>query len=121
MFQLPTAQAPLRFVAAPAWVKSVVVPPLWTMEMRKKSALEELDPWARYQDIDRVRVPVAGSAIDGDRMLVLPPSMSKSPAPDPASRPVTRSLTPDTVVPSCLVPLEVVAAGSPRSHAPVVA
>src|SRR4029078_3767871 len=39
----------------------------------------------------------------------------------PASRPVLRSLVPLTVVPNCFVPLEVVAAGSPRSHAPVVA
>ena len=36
----------------------------------------------------------------------------------PARRPVTRSLLPLTVVPSCLVPLDVVASGSPRSHAP---
>ena len=66
-------------------------------------------------------MPVAGSAMAGERMVVVPPSMSKSPAAAPARRPVTRSLTPLTVVPSCLAPPEVVAAGSPRSHRPVVA
>src|SRR5262245_54973866 len=121
MFQMPTAQVPLRLAAAPAWVNSVVVPALWTMAIRKKSALDELDPCARYHDRDRLRVPVEGSVMAGERMLVVPPSMSKLPAPVPASRPVTRSLTPETVVPSCLAPLEVVASGSPRSHAPVVA
>ena len=30
-------------------------------------------------------------------------------------------MTPETVVPSCLVPAEVVVSGSPRSHSPVVA
>ena len=40
----------------------------------------------------------------------------------PARRPVTRSLLPLTVVPIWrAVPAEVVAAGSPRSHAPEVA
>ena len=39
----------------------------------------------------------------------------------PASLPVTRSLTPLTVVPSCFAPLDVVAAGSPRSQRPSVA
>src|SRR5688572_8527222 len=57
----------------------------------------------------------------GERTLDAPPSRSYVPAEVPASRPVTRSLTPLTVVPSCFAPLEVVAAGSPRSHAPVVA
>jgi hypothetical protein len=33
----------------------------------------------------------------------------------------TRALTPEIVVPSCLVPPEVVVAGSPRSHLSVVA
>ena len=65
MFQVPVAQAPLRLVAAPAWVNSVVVPPLWTMETRKKSALDELEPWARYHDSDSVSVPVAGRVIGG--------------------------------------------------------
>jgi hypothetical protein len=37
---------------------------------------EELLPWARYQDSDRPRVPVAGSVIAGERTLVAPPSMS---------------------------------------------
>ena len=91
------------------------------MRTRRKSALDELLPCARYQDSDSVSVPVDGSVICGDRIEVTPPSMSNSPALAPASRPVTRSLTPLTVVPSCLVPLELVAAGSPRSHCPVVA
>src|SRR5262249_55112215 len=47
--------------------------------------------------------------------------MSLAPAEAPASRPVTRRLTPLTVVPSCLGPLEKVASGTPRSHSPVVA
>ena len=60
--------------------------------------------------------------IGGDLMDVVPPSMSLVPAPDaPASAPVTRSLTPLTVVPSCLVPLEVVVSGLARAHCPVVA
>src|SRR3712207_648998 len=57
----------------------------------------------------------------GDRIVVTPPSMSWSPAAAPASRPVTRSLTPLKALPSCFVPLDVVASGSPRSHRPVVA
>jgi hypothetical protein len=64
---------------------------------------------------------VDGIEISGDRTEVTPPSMSNAPALDPASRPVTRSLLPLTVVPSCLAPLEVVGSGSPRSHWPVVA
>ena len=111
----------MRLTAAPAWLNSCVVPPLWTMETRKKSADDEFEPWARYHDRDRFSVPVLGSVIAGERMDVVPPSISNSPAEAPASRPVTRSLTPETVVPSCLVPLEVVVAGSPRSQAPVVA
>src|SRR3954462_3919293 len=59
---------------------------------------------------------MAGERIDG-----MPPSMSFTPALDPASRAVTRSLLPLTVVPTCFVPLESVASGSPRSHAPVAA
>ena len=51
MFQVPVVQAPLRLVAAPAWLNSCVVPPLWTTLTRKKSALEALLPWARYQDM----------------------------------------------------------------------
>jgi hypothetical protein len=121
MLQVPTPQAPLRSVAAPAWVNSVVVPPLWMMDTRKKSADEEFEPWARYHDRDTFRVPVDGKRMAGERTLVMPPSISKLPAPVPASRPVTRSFTPETVVPSCLVPLDVVVCGSPRSHAPVVA
>src|SRR6266540_591691 len=54
-------------------------------------------------------------------MDVTPLSMSLVPTEAPASRPVTRSLTPLTVVPSCMVPPEVVVSGSPRSHCPVVA
>src|SRR5262245_24412291 len=55
-------------------------------------------------------------------MDVTPPSMSLVPAPAaPKSGPVTRSLTPLTVVPSCLVPLEVVVSGLARAHCPVVA
>jgi len=59
--------------------------------------------------------------IAGDRMLVTSPSMSWVPASVPASRLVTRSLVPETVVPSCLTPDELVCCGSPRSHWPVVA
>ncbi len=98
-----------------------MVPPLCTTLTRKKSAEDEFEPCARYQDSESVSVPVAGSVIAGDRTLVMPPSMSKSPAAAPAAAPVTRSLVPLTVVPSCLAPLEVVAAGSPRTHWPVVA
>src|SRR5262245_7841974 len=55
-------------------------------------------------------------------MDVTPLSMSLAPTEAPASRPVTRSLTPLTVVPSCIErPLEEVGSGSPRSHCPVVA
>ena len=54
-------------------------------------------------------------------MDVTPPSMSLAPAEAPARGPVTRSLTPLTVVPSCLVPLEVVVSGLARAHCPVVA
>src|SRR4051794_5782741 len=57
----------------------------------------------------------------GERTLVVPPSTSFAPALDPASRAVTRSLLPLTVVPSCFAPLESVASGSPRSQAPLVA
>src|ERR1043165_9881572 len=57
----------------------------------------------------------------GERIVVTPPSMSKSPAAAPARAPVTRSFVPENAVPSCLVPLEVVVSGSPRSHRPVVA
>src|SRR5512133_1311451 len=57
----------------------------------------------------------------GERIEVMPPSMSFAPAEEPASLPVTRSLLPLTVVPSCLAPLELTASGSPRSHWPVVA
>src|SRR5690349_24882564 len=57
----------------------------------------------------------------GERTLVVPPSTSLAPALAPASRAVTRSLLPLTVVPSCLGPLESVASGSPRSQAPVTA
>src|SRR4029077_7637716 len=57
----------------------------------------------------------------GDRIEVTPPSTSFTPELAPASRAVTRSFTPLTVVPNCLGPLESVASGSPRSHAPVVA
>src|SRR5689334_12024935 len=100
MFQLPVAQAPLRFVAAPAWLNSCVVTPLWTIETRKKSALEAFDPCARYHDRESVSVPDAGNAMAGERMLVVPPSTSKSPAAVPAAPPVTRSKLPLTVVPS---------------------
>ena len=48
-------------------------------------------------------------------------SMSKLPTLLPASAPVTRSLLPETVVPSCLMPLELVSSGLARSHWPVVA
>src|SRR6266498_2674437 len=41
-------------------------------------------------------------------MDVTPLSMSLVPTEAPASRPVTRSLTPLTVVPSCMVPPEVI-------------
>src|SRR5262245_9240301 len=57
----------------------------------------------------------------GDKMDVTPPSMSLAPTEAPARGPVTRSLTPLTVVPSCLVPLEVVVSGFARAHCPVVA
>ncbi len=57
----------------------------------------------------------------GDWIVVTPPSMSWAPAEAPASRPVTRSFTPFTVVPSCFGPAESVASGSPRSQSPVVA
>ena len=42
-----TAQAALRLLAAPARVNTTVVPPLWTMLTRKKSAEDALLPWAR--------------------------------------------------------------------------
>src|SRR5262245_2014789 len=55
-------------------------------------------------------------------MDVVPPSMSLVPAPAaPARGPVTKSLTPLTVVPSCLVPFDVVVSGLARAHCPVVA
>src|SRR6185295_5858125 len=57
----------------------------------------------------------------GDWIEVTPPSTSLTPAEAPARRPVTKSLTPETVVPSCFVPPDVVVSGSPRSHWPVVA
>ncbi len=66
-------------------------------------------------------MPVLGRTIWGDWIVVVPPSTSLAPADAPARRAVTRSLTPLTVVPSCLAPLEVVCAGSPRSQCPVVA
>src|SRR5689334_7985319 len=100
MFHVPLAQAPSRLLAAPAWVNRAVVPPLWTMETRKKSALEAFEPWARYQDSDRFSVPVTGRVMAGERTLVTPPSMSAAPALLPASRPVTRSLLPEAVVPN---------------------
>src|SRR5262245_31777234 len=87
MLQLPVAHAPLRLLAAPAWLNSWVVPALWTIETRKKSALDEFDPCARYQDRDKVSVPLAGNVMAGERMLVVPPSMSKSPAAVPAAPP----------------------------------
>ena len=76
------------------------------------------------REVPLERQVVAGepvSAIGGEVIEVTPPSMSWSPAAAPASRPVTRSLTPLVVVPSCFAPLELVAAGSPRSNRPVVA
>src|SRR5262245_29901811 len=54
-------------------------------------------------------------------MLVTPPSMSLAPTDAPARGPVTRSLTPLTVVPSCFGPLELVSSGLARAHCPVVA
>src|SRR5262245_63636439 len=57
---LATAQAPLRLAAAPTWLNRTVVPPLWTTEIRKKSADDEFEPWARYHDSDSVSVPVDG-------------------------------------------------------------
>src|SRR5262245_21031098 len=120
MLAEPTVHDPSTSAAAPTRLSTVcVVDP--TMRTRRKSALDELLPCARYQDSDSVSVPVDGSVITGDRIEVLPPSTSNAPALDPASRPVTRSLVPLTVVPSCLAPLEVVGSGSPRSHSPVVA
>src|SRR6476620_254982 len=68
-----------------------------------------------------MRVPVAGNAITGDWMEVVPPSTSFTPADAPARRAVTRSLTPLVVVPSWRAMPEEVASGSPRSHAPVIA
>ena len=67
-------------------------------------------------------VPVEGSVIGGDSTLVTPPSTSDVPALRPAAAPVTRSLEPLTVVPSCRVtPPLLVPAGLPRAHWPVVA
>src|SRR5512138_1611570 len=39
-----------RSAAAPVRVKTAVVPPLWTMLTRRKSADDALLPWARYCD-----------------------------------------------------------------------
>ena len=64
MFHVPLAQAPSRLLAATACVNRTVVPPLWTMETRKKSALEAFEPSARYHDSARFGGPVAGQ---GDR------------------------------------------------------
>jgi hypothetical protein len=65
----------LRLVAAPGWVNNIVLPAVPTMLTRKKSADEELVPCARYQDSERVSVPVAGSVMAGDRTLVVPPRL----------------------------------------------
>jgi len=54
-------------------------------------------------------------------MEVTPLSMSLTPTLLPAVAPVTRSLLPLTVVPSCLGPLELVSSGLARSQRPVVA
>jgi hypothetical protein len=114
------AQAAARLVAAPGWLNTWVVLPVTTLT-RKKSALLALLRCARYQENERVIAPL-GRVIAGDWTLVTPPSTSASPAAAPAAEPVTRSLLPLTVVPSCRVtPPLVVAAGSARTHAPVVA
>src|SRR4030095_14996966 len=57
----------------------------------------------------------------GDWMEVVPPSTSLEFALARERRPVTRSLTPETVVASCFGPLKLVACGMPRSHGPEVA
>src|SRR4051812_49348822 len=91
------------------------------MRMRRKSALEAFEPCARYADALSRRPLAFGSVIGGERIEVVPPSTSLSPAAAPAAAPVTRSLVPLTVVPSCLGPLLSVACGSPRFQRPVVA
>ena len=114
------AHTPSTSVAAPIrWNATLVVVP--TTLTRRKSALVALEPCARYWLNVSVSVPLAGNVIAGERIDVTPPSMSFTPALAPASRAVTRSFTPLVVVPSCFVPLELVASGSPRSHAPVAA
>ena len=50
-----------------------------------------------------------------------PPSTSLMPALAPARRPVTRSFTPLTAVPSCFGSADAVDSGSPRSQRPAVA
>src|SRR4029453_16348428 len=57
----------------------------------------------------------------GDWIVVVPFSMSLTPAEAPASGPVTSAFTPEGVVPCCLVPFEVVVSGLARCHWPVVA
>ena len=66
-------------------------------------------------------MPLDGRTMAGDWIEVVPLSTSFVPDDVPASRPVTRSLTPLTVVPCCFVPVEVVVSGLPRSHNPEVA
>src|SRR6185436_1519924 len=115
-------QAPARLAAEPVCVNTTVAVEPTTTLTRKKSALVALLRCARYHENDRFSVRVAGNAMAGDWMLVVPPSTSLAPALAPARRAVTRSKVPLTVVPSWRATLElVVASGSPRSHAPVVA
>src|SRR5688572_28412825 len=115
MFHCPVAHAASRSTAEPAWVNRAVVPPLWTMLTRKKSALVALLPWPRYHDRARFRVPPAGRVIAGERTEDVPPSRPLAPALPLSRRPVTRSLVPLVVVPSCFGPEESEASGSPRS------
>ena len=83
----PTAvvNAPLTCAAEPsAWnTVVVVVPTIWT---RKKSAVDELLRCAKYDLKVSVVVPLAGIAIAGDWIEVVPPSTSLAPTLAPAVR-----------------------------------
>ena len=65
---------------------------------------------------------LTGRLMLGERIEVVPLSMSLAPTPLPAEPSVTRSKLPLTVVPNCMVlPPLLVVSGLARSHWPVVA
>src|ERR1041384_6033245 len=89
-------------VAAPGTLSSVAVV-LPMISRRKKSSAVELFRCAKYDWNVPEFVPLAGRVIDGDEIVVTPPSTSLVPAAAPAAVSVTRALTPLVVLLFCVV------------------